>query len=79
MFSQFLGFIGMLCVVYAYHKVTSKDGWKSDDTIFNVVNLIGAIFLIISLCFHFNFGSFMIEVFWIAIAVKALRNKFKAK
>lgn len=77
MFSQFLGFLGMMCVVYAYHKVTSTNGWKSDDTVFNVVNLVGAILLIISLCFHFNFGSFMIEVFWIAIAGKALYKKRK--
>lgn len=77
MFSQFLGFLGMVCVVYAYHKLTSLNGWKSDSVIFNTVNLSGALLLIISLCFHFNFGSFMIEVFWIAIASKALYKKSK--
>lgn len=67
----------MLCIVWAYHKVTTNS-WPSDSVVFNVVNLVGAILLIISLCFHFNFGSFMIEVFWIAIASKALYKKVRS-
>ena len=77
MFTQVLGFVGMVFIVLAYYKVTSPEGWAADSVKFNVVNLIGAVLLIISLCFHFNLGSFMIEVFWIIIAVRALYNKFK--
>lgn len=77
MFTQVLGFVGMVFIVLAYYKVTTPGGWAADSVKFNVVNLIGAVLLIVSLCFHFNLGSFMIEVFWIIIAVRALYNKFK--
>lgn len=77
MFTQVLGFLGMICIVLAYYKVTSPKGWSADSIKFNVVNLVGAVLLIISLCFHFNLGSFLIEIFWIAIAVRALYTHFK--
>lgn len=77
MFTQVLGFLGMICIVLAYYKVTSPKGWPADSVKFNVVNLVGAVLLIISLCFHFNLGSFMIEIFWIIIAVLALYRHFK--
>ena len=77
MFTQVLGFLGMVCIVLAYYKVTSPKGWSADSIKFNVVNLVGAVLLIISLCFHFNLGSFMIEIFWIIIAVRALYRHFK--
>lgn len=77
MFTQVLGFLGMICIVLAYYKVTSPKGWSADSIKFNVVNLVGAVLLIISLCFHFNLGSFMIEIFWIIIAVRALCRQFK--
>lgn len=77
MFTQVLGFVGMVFIVLAYYKVTTPEGWSADSVTFNAVNLVGAVLLIISLCFHFNLGSFMIEVFWIAIAVRALYTHFK--
>lgn len=77
MFTQVLGFLGMICIVLAYYKVTSPKGWSADSVKFNVVNLVGAVLLIISLFFHFNLGSFLIEIFWIIIAVRALYRRFK--
>ncbi len=78
MFSQFLGLIGMMCVVYAYHKTSTKS-WDAASVRSNSVNLIGAVLLIISLCFHFNLGSFVIEIFWIAIAGRALYKRYKER
>lgn len=65
---QIIGFIGMLFIVYAYfllqaHKVIQN------SIKFQILNLIGAILLIISLLVHFNLGSFLIEVFWIIITI----------
>lgn len=76
MIPHIIGFLGMLCVVICYYNVT-HDKWKHDDLVYNGVNLVGAILLIISLCFHFNLGSFVIEVFWIAISISALWRKYK--
>ncbi len=69
-----IGTLGMVLVVYAYfllqsHKVTSHDAK------FQYLNLVGAILLIISLCFHFNLGSFLIEVFWIVITIYGILKR----
>jgi predicted membrane protein len=74
---QIIGFIGMLFVVYAYfllqtHKVTTV------TLRFQLLNLIGAILLIISLLVHFNLGSFLIEIFWITITLYGMwKNRKK--
>ncbi|NYZ66116.1 hypothetical protein H0A36_08830 [Endozoicomonas sp. SM1973] len=63
----------MIAVVTAYYGLIS-DWWDKGDFTFNAINLYGGIMLLISLCVHFNLGSFIIEIFWIAIAIKGLRN-----
>lgn len=66
-----IGLVGMFIVVSAYWRLT--DGkLKSNDKQYHLLNLTGAILLIVSLLFNFNLGSFVIEVFWIIIAVKGL-------
>jgi hypothetical protein len=66
-----IGLAGMFIVVSAYWRLT--DGkLKSSDKQYHLLNLTGAILLIVSLLFNFNLGSFVIEVFWIIIAVKGL-------
>ena len=39
---------------------------------YNLTNLIGAILLLISLCYNFNLASFVIELFWIAASIIGL-------
>ena len=65
---QWLGFAGMLCIVLAYFLLQiGKYGVSS--LIYQLLNLLGAIALIISLWVHFNLGSFLIEIFWIVITL----------
>lgn len=45
---------------------------KSESLAFNVLNLVGAILLLLSLLVHFNLASFVIEVFWIAASLVGL-------
>ena len=71
MLAHLIGLIGMGLVVLAFYQ-TVDGKWDSQSDIFNVVNLSGAVLLIISLCVHFNLGSFIIEVFWISISIKGL-------
>ncbi|AFL68083.1 CBU_0592 family membrane protein [Sulfurospirillum barnesii] len=74
-----IGTVGMAMVVYAYFLLQS-DRVKNDSLKFQYLNLIGAILLIISLFFHFNLGSFLIEVFWIMITVYGLlKHQWKKK
>lgn len=43
---------------------------------YNVMNLTGAILLLISLCYNFNLASFVIELFWIAASLIGLYKYF---
>lgn len=78
---QFIGFLGMICIVLAYFLLQIGK-ISSDDLGYQIINLIGAILLIVSLCVHFNLGSFLIEVFWIFITIygifRILKHRRKA-
>lgn len=65
---QIIGFIGMLFVVYAYFLLQAHT-IKHTSLKYQILNLVGAILLIVSLLVHFNLGSFLIEVFWIGITI----------
>ncbi|WP_458699619.1 hypothetical protein ACKGJI_07240 [Sulfurospirillum sp. 1307] len=72
---QFIGFVGMLFIVYAYFLLQAQKADHNSLT-FQILNLIGAILLIISLLVHFNLGSFLIEVFWVFITIYGMiKNK----
>ena len=46
---------------------------------FNVINLLGAIFLLLSLLVHFNLASLIIEIFWIAASLIGIYNYWRDK
>jgi len=81
-FFQWLGFAGMICIVLAYFLL-QLEAYDIHALQYQLLNLIGAIALIISLMVHFNLGSFLIEVFWIMITLygifKTVRNRAKRK
>ena len=69
--ANIIGVAGMVLVVAAYlmlqlNKLDATGLW------FNIINLIGAILLLLSLCVHFNLASFVIEIFWIAASLVGL-------
>jgi len=55
-------------------KTTLPMDWASC-----MMNLTGAILLLISLCYNFNLASFVIEIFWIAASLIGLYKYIKAK
>lgn len=74
---QIIGFIGMLFIVYAYFLLQAQKV-EHHSLKFQILNLIGAMLLIISLLVHFNLGSFLIEVFWVIITIYGmLKNRVK--
>jgi len=74
---QWIGFIGMAFVVIAYLFLqTNKYTIRSLE--YQLLNLVGAILLLISLFVHFNLGSFIIEVFWIIITLYGIFVNIKS-
>jgi len=75
---QAIGFIGMIFIVWAYFLLQAGK-YSIDSLYYQLLNLIGAILLIISLFVHFNLGSFLIEVFWIGITLYGLYKNWATK
>ena len=75
---QIIGFVGMLFIVYAYLLLQIKK-YTITSFSYQVLNLVGAILLLISLFVHFNLGSFIIEVFWIIITLFGMYKNLKEK
>jgi predicted membrane protein len=76
--ADIIGMAGTSLVVGAFfllqlNKVSPK------GLTYNLMNLIGALFLLFSLCINFNLASFVIEVFWIAASVIGLVQYRKNK
>ena len=66
-----IGMLGTILVVLAY-CLLQLERTDPRGLAYNMINLIGAILLLVSLCFHFNLASFVIEIFWIAASLIGL-------
>lgn len=72
-----IGILGSTLIVSAYaYNVYAR---TVNAFVYNGTNLLGALFLTLSLLVHFNLASLLLEIVWIIIAVggliKAWRNR----
>jgi len=63
-----IGMLGTMLVVLAYFLL-QLERTDPKGLGYNLLNLLGAAFLLFSLCFNFNLASFVIELFWIAASL----------
>ena len=75
---QWIGFFGMIFIVVAY-LLLQTNKYTINSMQYQLLNLVGAILLLISLFVHFNLGSFIIEVFWIIITIYGIIINIKRK
>ena len=66
-----IGVIGSLTVCSAYLGV-STGRLNGESLPYQLINIVGAVLLLVSLYFRPNPGAIMIEVLWITIAVIAI-------
>lgn len=72
-----IGLLGSATFIgaFAYANLAKQ----MDKLLFNAVNLVGAILLLVSLSVHFNLAAFVLEIAWGVIAtygiVKGLRER----
>lgn len=71
-----IGLIGMIMIVIAYY-LNLMGRLHIKQIRYSLMNLMGALLLLLSLCFHFNLGSFMIEIFWVAISLVGVLRSFR--
>lgn len=82
MLSDIVGLIGVACVLSAYFLLQIEKV-KSDGLGYLLLNLVGAVLLIVSLMVTFNLASFVIEICWLSISLLGLGKlawrRFKAR
>jgi hypothetical protein len=65
------GFLGVLLIVVAY-LLLQLDKLPSSAPSYSLLNAVGALLIMVSLLFKFNFSAFLIEVFWFLISLLGL-------
>ncbi|NOX73680.1 MAG: hypothetical protein GXP03_08705 [Alphaproteobacteria bacterium] len=68
---DWIGILGSLIIAAGYFAVSSGRT-DAEKPPFQVLNLIGAILVLISLYYRPNPGAILIELLWVGIAVYAL-------
>lgn len=71
-----IGMSGTFLVVSAFFGLQLKK-INAESLTYNLMNLVGAILLLISLCYNFNLASFVIELFWITASLIGLYKLYK--
>lgn len=81
MLSLIADIVGMLgtCLVVGAFFLLQLNKVSPKGLIYNLMNLVGAIFLLFSLCINFNLASFVIEIFWIAASLIGLYGCYKQR
>jgi hypothetical protein len=77
-FGHFIGLAGMSSIVIAYYLL-ERGRLHRDNPKYYILNLVGAALLEVSLVINFNLGSFVIEIFWMAISIFGLLRLRKQK
>ncbi|QDH34641.1 permease [Porphyrobacter sp. YT40] len=72
-----VGLVGTACIIGAYAYLTLARA--TNPFVLHGTNLLGAALLTVSLVYHTNWASLVLEFFWAAIAIyglaKAWRNR----
>ena len=68
--------VGIIVVTYILLQV---ERLRSEHVLYSILNAIGALLILISLYYSFNFPSFIVEFFWLLISLfgigKCLRRR----
>ncbi|MEP2235120.1 MAG: hypothetical protein ABJM58_02830 [Alteripontixanthobacter sp.] len=68
--ADLIGFAGSFCIVgaFAYSNLSQS----MNMVLFNLVNLLGALLLIVSLTVNYNLPTMVLEIVWVGIALFGL-------
>jgi hypothetical protein len=63
-----LGTAGVATIIITY-VLLQIERLRSDSLYYSLLNAVGAVLILISLYFEFNFPSFVVEFFWLLISL----------
>ncbi len=75
--ADIIGFIGGFFIICAYAYSNISDNMNL--LLFNVMNLLGAGFLIVSLSVNFNLPNMVLETIWACIAIFGIMKALKGR
>ncbi len=75
---SFLGWIGMILIILAYLLLSSKK-LKPNSIVYNSLNLLGGVGIVISAVATKSWPSAILNVIWGIIAIFAIYKKAKTK
>ena len=58
--------VGLIIITYVLLQI---ERIRSDQLVYSVLNAIGALLILISLYYSFNFPAFVVEFFWLLISL----------
>ena len=70
-----LGTLGVALILVAY-VLLQVGKLRSDHPAFSLMNAVGAAMILVSLCFDFNFSSFLMEFFWLVVSLFGVGKYF---
>jgi len=73
-----LGFIGVATIVITYFLL-QIGRIRSEQLVYSALNAVGALFILISLWYAFNFPSVVVEVFWLLISLFGIAKSLGGK
>ena len=74
--ADIIGYLGAAIIILAY--LLNQKGWlRSEDWRFPGANLLGSALVTISLVFHPNLPSVVIEVFWAGISLYGIHRNLR--
>ena len=76
--ANIIGMAGTTLVVATYFFV-QIDKLDAKSLTYSLLNLLGAVFLLLSLLVHFNLASFVIELFWILASAIGIWQFYRRK
>lgn len=72
---DFIGNIGVILILGSYYWLqTGKT--SADDMNYSVINVLGALFILVSLTRDFNLSAVIIECAWLAISLYGIRRVY---
>ena len=78
LFGHVIGTLGIAMFLWAYFLL-QKGTWKPDDQPYLLLNLLGALLIMGSLCIDWNLSAFLLEAAWALISIWGLIKRRKAR
>ena len=69
-----IGWLGAAFLLVAYAMVSSKK-WEADSTTYQLLNIIGSVFLVGNTIFYRAYPSSFVNVIWAVIAILSITTR----